>query len=414
MILQKDDSNSCWGKLHARRYKGTPRPLHIRTALTYYTTTHQLRNKPSVHSPSSQLLIIMSIPARQGQSQSDELPLPPSWWPPTGYTREEALWKYRTDMEGAHRVQVRVRAIINSYRAPLGTPGPIPDMEVSDVLDCCNKSVAVYVPLLTGEYPNERALHPLVHNYLYHRWFRPYQSEIELQRFICKTITPTNLPHEPSPSEATINNFASLNGATCAHVKERHGIYDELVSAGQRIHELRFYGDHRLYMLQPLFQALLIIVCVRSYTFREDSTNIGQFPVLLVRTGVEQGLSAPITFQGLAGAGGNSDSAYYIKTALETAVDFVMALEAREAAVFGLQPDPKAAFESWKESLICGMGLYEEDLGDEPVIGPSSKFVDVNKYSTWGGHGRCQDRAAKKYEESLLRWQRDEMKGDLD
>lgn len=246
----------------------------------------------------------------------------------------------------------------------------------------------------------------LVHNYLYHRWFRPYQSEIELERFICKTITPTHLPDEPSPSEATINNFISLKGAICAHVKEKHCIYDELVAAGQHIPGWRCGDNHRLYMLQPLFQALLIIVCVHSYTFREDSTTIGQFPVLLVRTGVEQGLSAPITFQGVAGAGDDSDSSYYIKTTLETAVDFVMALEAREAAVFGLRPSPEASWESYLRRRRGWSPHEEKDFGDEPVIGPSSKFVDSKKYATWGGEGRRQDRVEREMEERLLRWRK--------
>ncbi|KAH7161952.1 hypothetical protein B0J13DRAFT_614639 [Dactylonectria estremocensis] len=276
-------------------------------------------------------------------------------------------------------------------------------MKVSDVFDACNKSVAVYVPFPLR--PHCRAILILVHNYLYRRWFRPYQSEIELERFICKIITPTNLPDEPSPSEATIKSFIALNGDICAHVKAKHVAYNELVAAGQEIPGLSQGDNHRLYMLQPLFQALLIIVCVQSYTYREDSTTMGQFPVLLVRTGVEEGLSAPITFEGVAGAGDDSDSAYYIKTTLETAVDFVMSLEAREAAVFGLQPDPEAAWESYHRRLKGRVGQYEKDLGDEPVTGPSSKFVNGKKYTAWGGNGRHEDRFSSVTEERELRWQ---------
>ncbi|KAK7425898.1 hypothetical protein QQZ08_007612 [Neonectria magnoliae] len=274
-------------------------------------------------------------------------------------------------------------------------------MEASGERDACNKSVAIYIPLRTGC----RAILTLIHNYLYRRWFRPYQSEIELGRFICKTITPPNLPDEPSPSEATINSFISLNKAICTHIKAKHVAYDKLVASGQKIPGWSLRDNHRLYMLQPLFQALLIIVCVQSYTYREDSTSMGQFPVLLVRTGVEEGLSAPITFEGMAGAGDDSDSAYYINTTLETAVDFVMSLEAREAAALGLQPDPKAA---WESSHRHWMGLYDEYLGDEPVTGPSSKFVDVKKYTAWGGRGKCQDRCSSITEERELRWQEKE------
>ncbi|KAH7141591.1 hypothetical protein B0J13DRAFT_445795, partial [Dactylonectria estremocensis] len=150
-----------------------------------------------------------------------------------------------------------------------------------------------------------------------------------------------------------------------------------------------------------------VVVCTRSYTFSEDSTTtIGQFPVFLVRTGVEKGLSAPITFRGVAGV--EDDFTYYVKMTLETAVDFIMAMEAREAAVFGVQPDPKAAWDSWRRDMNS-MGEYEEDLGDEPVIGPSSRFVDCSKYYSWGGNGRTQGRIAMQSEERSLRWQKKEV-----
>lgn len=60
-----------------------------------------------------------------------------------------------------------------------------------------------------------------------------------------------------------------------------------------------------------------------------------------------------------------------VKTTLETAVDFVMGLEAREAAAFGLQPDPVA---SWKP------------LGDDEMLltGPSSRFVDRTDFHIGG------------------------------
>ncbi|KPM42375.1 hypothetical protein AK830_g4195 [Neonectria ditissima] len=265
--------------------------------------------------------------------------LPPTSRPQAGYTREEALWRYRTDLEGEHRHLSRLRAATIPYRTPLGG-SPIPDMDVADVLDACNKSVAVYIP--PPRVGRCDAMYLLFHNYLYRRWFRPYQSEIELDRFLCKTIVLSNVPNEPLTSETTIGNFISLNGAICAHVKAKHGTYDQLVAAGH-------------------------------YTSHEDSTTIGQFPVLLVRTGVEEGLSAPITFEGIAGG---SASARYVETTLEKAADFVMSLEAREAAVFGLQPDPEAAWESYLKGRKYWMGPYELDIADGPIAGPSSKFVD--------------------------------------
>ncbi|KAH7109941.1 hypothetical protein EDB81DRAFT_849259 [Dactylonectria macrodidyma] len=277
-------------------------------------------------------------------------------------------------------------------------------MGVADVLDTCNKSVAVYVPFPLR--PHCRAIHYVVDNYLYRRWFRPYQSEIELGRFLCKTITPTDLPDEPSPSEATVSSFISLNGAICAKVKAHQRAYDELVATGQEIPGWRSqaFSNHRSFILQPLFQALLIVVCVQSYT-SEDSKTIGSIPALLVRTGVEEGLSAPITFEGIAGTE-DSSSKFYIRTTLKTAVDLVMSLEAREAATFGLQPSPEVAFEEDKRASRGGLVRYQEDLGDDPVLGPSSKFVDGSKYIGWGGFGRQFDKMQGLIEERELRRQK--------
>jgi hypothetical protein len=70
----------------------------------------------------------------------------------------------------------------------------------------------------------------------------------------------------------------------------------------------------------------------------EDSKTVGKLPAFLVRTGIEDGLSASITFKpvvdkidGYVGA-----TRSIVKVTVETAIDFVLDLEAREAAVFGL------------------------------------------------------------------------------
>lgn len=144
-----------------------------------------------------------------------------------------------------------------------------------------------------------------------------------------------------------------------------------------------------LHILQPLFQALLIIAD-SEYYHKEDSKTVGRDPVFLVRTGIEDGLSAPSTFESIAdnidGHTGESRSA--IKTTLETAIDFVISLEAREAAAFGLQPDPVAA---WEPSARNVSRECKEILGDELLMGPSSKFVDIEKHPEWTGSGEDYD-----------------------
>ncbi|KAK3983836.1 hypothetical protein QBC44DRAFT_38363 [Cladorrhinum sp. PSN332] len=49
----------------------------------------------------------------------------------------------------------------------------------------------------------------VLHNYIYRCWFRPWRSEIEYDRFICKLIAPKDLSYEEPPSESAIDTIIS-------------------------------------------------------------------------------------------------------------------------------------------------------------------------------------------------------------
>jgi hypothetical protein len=103
---------------------------------------------------------------------------------------------------------------------------------------------------------------------------------------------------------------------------------------------------------------------------------VGKLPVYLVPTGITDSLSAPITLESISAKVDTNlgDTPGTVKTTLETAVDFVMHLEDRENAAFGLLPDPIA---SWKPSRVLKTTVPE----------PSSRFVDPNRYPHWVGSG---------------------------
>ncbi|KAH8881464.1 hypothetical protein GQ53DRAFT_667606, partial [Thozetella sp. PMI_491] len=229
-----------------------------------------------------------------------------------------------------------------------------------------------------------------LHNYIYRRWFRPSRSEGERQRFICKFIALYKLLGSTTGLQSIVDTLVVANSALCAKVEAYRRRYDELLASGNNLaidHEMSGDIDPRFHILQSLFQAQLIIVCSRQYD-NEDSRNIGQLPVFVVRTGVEQGLSAPITFDPIAieSYGHGEGSGSVIQTSLETAIDFVIRLEAREAAAFGLRPDPAVA---WRSDSY--MSLWQELRPGEQLVGPSSKFVDTEIYSYWSGSGERMD-----------------------
>ncbi|KAH8893872.1 hypothetical protein GQ53DRAFT_745307 [Thozetella sp. PMI_491] len=311
---------------------------------------------------------------------------------PRQFTRDEFLWDLRSDAEGDHRYATYRYAVQLTYMPSVLHIDHLPEMSATDFVDTCNKSVPIY---LTPS-RNARLLRMVLHNYIYRRWFRPYRSEIERLRYLCKTISPIDLDVEVVPSQQTISTLLALNQAICSEVEARHHTYDKQLesssdevplSAGNAFMDR--VEDHKLHILQPLFRALVIITCSESY-HNEDSKNIGKLPVLLVRTGIEDGLSAPITFESIQDQSGDyagNKTKDIVNTTLEVAIDFVMGIEAREAAVFGLQPTPAAVWKAERRTLA----IWRRYRGDEPLTGPSSQFVNEDKYPVWQGLGENQD-----------------------
>jgi hypothetical protein len=168
--------------------------------------------------------------------------------------------------------------------------------------------------------------------------------------------------------------------------------------------------NYQHHVLQPLFRALLIVVDEKDYA-QQDSASVGNMSVLMVRTGIEDGLSAPVTFESIRHKSEACDEGTptIIKTRLETAVDFVISLEAREAAAFGLQPDPVSSTVDWAPHV----SIWKWGFGnDDPVIAPSSRFVSDENALKWGRRGDGQhcdavimDRHERRAFEDVARWE---------
>ncbi|KAK4183201.1 hypothetical protein QBC35DRAFT_544346 [Podospora australis] len=149
----------------------------------------------------------------------------------------------------------------------------------------------------------DHLLRIVLFTYVYRRRLVPYRSELYAGRFPSKFIMPRDISH---PEE----RYRTLSKP----------MIENLVS------------QQPFYKLQELCKALLVVVCFADYN-DEDSCSVGSVPCYLVRTGVEDGLSAPISLDSLVDA----DKAKVflpgkvIKTTLVTVIDFVIGLEKREA-----------------------------------------------------------------------------------
>lgn len=170
---------------------------------------------------------------------------------------------------------------------------------------------------------------------------------------------------------ASIKSIMALHKAICTDIHEQRRAYTAAMTSGaDGLHVLK---DHQIYILQPLFEALVIVIHPGGWN-GEDSSLIGRLPVTIARTGVESGLSSPITFESIVDKIDEYIGEFTIKTTLETAVDFVMELEARETRAFGLQPDPIA---SWDPD-VC-FYQWRDIMPYDQLMGPSTRFMDFEK-----------------------------------
>ncbi|KAH8905277.1 hypothetical protein BR93DRAFT_777424 [Coniochaeta sp. PMI_546] len=305
-------------------------------------------------------------------------------WPedtPKGATAlEKSLWSWRTAEEAGHRTTAWLNAGPLIYEPSImGTDtATAPKLNVRDFKDVCNKSVPLYV--LTDD--RWKLLAITLHNYIYRRWFRPYQSELENGQFICKFIA---LHSENLGAEPIVGSILSFNERLSEQVEDCRRIYDAaepdtLDPTGSGLFLLK---DHQVYQIRPLFRALLIIVDSKNYHL-EDSKTVGDMRVSLVRTGIEDGLSAPITFDIIQQQAETeaTDNLDIITTTLRVAIDFVIALEDQERGASTSAPAPSARY----------LRAWKNQFGDqEPVRYPTSRLVSDEKAVEWGWCGESKD-----------------------
>lgn len=302
----------------------------------------------------------------------------------------------------------------------------LPEMELGYANDCCNRIAPIYI-LRDRFLPDEAwsGIEPILslflvrlQNYLYERWFRPYRSDIEYGQFLARIFVPrpTPLPNQPC-SRQMVDFVTALHSNTCARVDRAQ---DRAKSLADLAHfpeeqeaklnwmpELRVakpasiaIREQEYFILQPLFRAIAIAIRLNTASSSRDISDVRSMSVLIVRTGIEDGLSAPISFNSISEdlttgvLCGEKGKVTAIETTLEIAVDFLMKLEQREIAAFGLRPDP---VESTRNLEIGYCQPRDEILETAVELGwsgdlqifeqPSSTWVDTERYPRWSGPG---------------------------
>ncbi|KAK5996451.1 hypothetical protein PT974_01785 [Cladobotryum mycophilum] len=134
----------------------------------------------------------------------------------------------------------------------------------------------------------------------------------------------------------------------------------------------------KYYTIQPPFRAVISVILSKNYNLHAD--DLSKLSFLVILTGIEDGLSAPITFDSIADEIDAHVTDKVVIASLETAYDFVAELEKREIAAYGQHPDPEES--SGENMMDYGLLLERRDWecdidklrwGDEPLPGPSSR-----------------------------------------
>ncbi|KAH6839641.1 hypothetical protein B0I37DRAFT_394125 [Chaetomium sp. MPI-CAGE-AT-0009] len=334
----------------------------------------------------------------------------------------------RSQIEWDHRDKI-VRDSVRCQGPPFVSLDNIAGMRMSAIESCCNKSAPIYIlPNNSLSVQHWQLLFVVLHNYLYNIWFQPYRSGIDWGQFIAQVIairsTPEFLTTE-SPTEVA-HFVASLSRAICAHTEatqrkigdrahsvtplgemrelaEEVGIFD-----WEMIHEQRFH------LLQPLFRAVAIVFWGAGQYSVSSISSIAEMPVLLVLTGVEEGLSAAITLDSISDEIGAQhladDSVKVVETSLATAVRFVMNLE--EHPTEYCRAARRSYFRSEKD--LASLALRHGWEGDKAVpTGPSSSWVDTTIYREWTGEGARFDHVgARSWEEKCRKMARAVERGE--
>jgi hypothetical protein len=321
--------------------------------------------------------------------------------PKSDFTREELLWLLRTNMEGNHRCHLYYSEVMRVFEPPVQKAIDNLNSDMStpwwDSEENCNKTVPIYfLPSCA-----HAVVVNIFENYIYRRWFRPYRTDISTNQFPCKFIMPEGLDttHNTPPPEATVSTLTTFHGILCARTEQLLQVLNDRTKSkrGTKRREKKInkkkkrnsdWDDnkntrpavvicHKGYALQSLYKALIAIASCADYD-GEDSTTAGRFPVYLVRTGVEDGLSAPVSFDAeLASRRMKYVAENVVETKLEAALDFIMALEARETAFFDVQPEPASVVEPPRDKK-----------GRKLTNLPSTQWVSDEKAAEWGWCGR--------------------------
>ena len=214
-------------------------------------------------------------------------------------TNEEILRRVRYFEEWEHRRRREYFAVQRPLTLSLNHSLPIPQVQLEQIQDCCNKSTAIYY--MSSENPFDVNPFDVIYS-IYEQWFRGHNININFGKFFAKLI---RLEIPSDEQKVTGEDVIGFHKAWCEHVEnslplcspENGQTGTELEIWHYRHHHHGSLGinqeQYMHYKLQSIFRALIIII--DSHASEKSTETI----VHLIRTDMTSELSAPITLESI-------------------------------------------------------------------------------------------------------------------
>ena len=311
-------------------------------------------------------------------------------WP--SYSNEEILCNLRYDEELFHR-QCR-EYFFRNYPLTLDLtpsslirPNQLDQIQLEQIQDSCNKSTAIY--FITPHFEPHTEGYGMDHAHrssmiysIYEQWFRGHDVDIDFGNFVAKLIC-LKIPSKEQKvtSEDVVNihkawcDYVGIALPSCSkgkdtetenptHLLHRHGMI--AINQEQNMH----------FKLQPIFRSLIILID------DHPSERVTETIVHLIRTNITSELSAPITFKDISPKFLQAqfpapENANIVSTTLSAAIDFVMALQAREQTAFPeRRRDPNIVDRKGCSTSYMEKAVSRGYTGPE-IQGPTTGFVKL-------------------------------------
>lgn len=238
-----------------------------------------------------------------------------------------------------------------------------------------------------------------VYTYVWDCWFRPYRSEIAWRQSLIKFVVPKPLKLLPpiTCSSAMVDKVKQLHANFCAGAERTRSFRASLDDEQDKAMQARDWKHYSI----PIVPRGRPVIRTSSWDFQ--ITHPWDIRVVVMPNGVDTGLSASMDLSLVSEAErldivcDGTGRLQAVETTLRSATQFLMALEQREADIFGSTPDPHASpcdvteSPSYRSAQRAGVLWNSNTMG--PLHTPTSAWIDVHKYATWTGPGLEQREA---------------------